>query len=447
MYNTPVFDAINEYNKKGYSQFFMPGHKSGEGIPSLFKLDLTEIDETDNLHIPTGAIAEAQRLLAKAYGAKESFFLVNGSTCGIQAMLAATLSDGDKVLVCRTCHLSLISALTLCGAVPVFFDADFIPEAGVYGGVSPDVVKKVVAENPDAKAVYITSPDYSGFCSDISEICSIAHNSNMYLLVDEAHGAHFGFSKVLPKSAVAYGADMVVQSAHKTLPALTQSAYLHVNNEKLINKTKKALDMLLTLSPSYILMAYMDMARAVAEADGERIFEEIAKNCSEIFDLPFDFAVGYKRKYSVFDVDCTRICVFGDFSEFDFRKYKLVPEMADVCRVVFLPSAGTKAEDFARLREALENARIKKREFLMPPPLSEQIVSPRKAYFAENEQISIDECVGRICGRVVAPYPPGIPVLIPGQLITEDIKEYIKNCRTDVFGGNTEICVCKTGIF
>ena len=443
MYNTPLFDALKQYQKLGYSPFFMPGHKLGEGIPSAFQLDLTELEETDNLHIPSSVIKQAQALLAAAFGAKDSFFLVNGSTSGIQALFLCAFKPGDKVIIPRDCHVSCISAIMLTGIVPVFIEPEFIPSLGLYGGVSPQKIQQAVNEHPDAKAVYLTSPTYYGFCSDLSQICLIAHQNNMIVLVDEAHGAHFQFHDKLPKTALSQGADLCVQSAHKTLPALTQGAYLHSSGTIGRQMIQNALDLLLTSSPSYLLMAYLDIARAVMEKDGKAIWDEIICRCQS---LPLDHlrtAKDFKGSYAISDTDPSRITVFGDFSSFPFADYKIAPEMANQTCAVFLPSAGNGQKDYGALEQLLSDLSDTNIRSFSPPPRSQAVKPLRESFFSEKDTVPLTDSIGRICGSVIAPYPPGIPVLLPGELITKETVQYLQQTKSPLFGIHETITVLK----
>ncbi|MGE4282571.1 MAG: aminotransferase class I/II-fold pyridoxal phosphate-dependent enzyme, partial [Clostridia bacterium] len=234
-YNTPLYDALKAYSKKNMIPFHMPGHKLGAGFPEQFRdsfldIDLTELPDTDDLHAPEGPIEEAQKLAAEAFGARQTFFLVNGSTCGIQTMIAGVCNPGDILIVDRNCHLSVIHSLILCGVIPQYIYPEYISDLDFIGGINPHEVEEALKKHPDAKGVFITCPTYHGICSDIKTIADIVHRYDKMLLVDEAHGAHFCFHPSLPQGALHAGADICVQSAHKTLPALTQSALLHVNS-------------------------------------------------------------------------------------------------------------------------------------------------------------------------------------------------------------------------
>ena len=436
MYNTPLFSAVKRYQKKQISPFFMPGHKLGQGIPSAFQMDLTELEETDNLHIPQGVIKEAQDLAAVCFGAKETFFLVNGSTGGIHAMFLATLSPGDEVIIARNCHVAAISALILCGAKPIFVYPDFIEEAGVYGGLSPKMVEQACKMHPNAKAVYVTSPDYCGFCSDLAAIADATHAHGMKLLVDEAHGCHFVCSDKLPRAALASGADLCVQSAHKTLPALTQSAYLHSAGTVEHEKIRAALDLLLSSSPSYVLMAYLDAARSLLEAHGKEVYETILQENEKIKALPHLFADRFCHTHSIFAVDPSRIAVFGDFSAASFGT--VVPEAANNLFAIFLPSFGSCESDFSALYAFLQAKSEEKKRRFLPPPAAKCMLSPRDCFFAQKDYVPLRQAAGKIAAAAVAPYPPGVPVLIPGEEISEETIAYLSAIKAPLWGADSQ---------
>lgn len=282
-YNTPIYNYLREYAQQDINIFHMPGHKLAKGIPQqlaqdILKLDVTEIEGTDNLHYPEGIIKDAQELAAKAFGADKTFFLVNGSTCGIEAAIMSTCARGQKIIIARDAHKSVVSGLILSGAEPVFVYPEYIYSFGITGEVTAKSIQKSLCQHPDAVAVLITRPNYYGICSDIEEISSIVHAHGKILIVDEAHGAHFVFNSKLPDSALQHGADICIQSAHKTLPAVTQGAYLHVKGNRVdIDRLKLNLGMLQTSSPSYIIMSYLDIARELMEIEGQPKLDNLIK--------------------------------------------------------------------------------------------------------------------------------------------------------------------------
>ncbi|KUK07839.1 MAG: Arginine/lysine/ornithine decarboxylase, partial [Caldanaerobacter subterraneus] len=269
--STPLYDALMEYVKKETVPFHMPGHKQGRVLPkeyieNLAKIDLTEVPGLDNLHNPDGPILEAEKLAAKAFGSKQAFFLVNGSTAGIYAAMYAVLNPTDKVLVMRNSHKSVYNGVVLTQSIPVYLLPEIDYENGIAMGIDVEKLEEVLQKERDVKAVVVTHPNYYGFCSDIEKIVDIVHKYGKILIVDEAHGAHFPFSNNLPKSSIKAGADIVVQSLHKTLTSFTQTSILHLNSDRVdVDRLKYSLSLFQSTSPSYILMSSIDMAREYME--------------------------------------------------------------------------------------------------------------------------------------------------------------------------------------
>ena len=296
--NTPLYTALLELKARNQLSFHMPGHFDGRAMPGfdrLLEIDTTEVPESDNLFLPEGPIKEAQNLAAGFFGARETRFLVNGSSGGILAMVGTAVGGGGKLICDRCCHRSLISALILTGAEPVWLRPEPLDGGRLWGGVDPAGLERAIEENPDAKGVYLTSPNYFGLSGDLKRAAEIAHGHGLPLLADAAHGAHYGLSPLLPPSAVSCGADLAVVSAHKTLPSVTQSAYLHINGD--FPLLDSMLKMYQTSSPSYILMASLDYARALMERDGERLWTDLAAAVAEIFpgqEKPLGRFVKYK---------------------------------------------------------------------------------------------------------------------------------------------------------
>lgn len=278
-WNTPVYSAIKAYTNSRPVPFHMPGHKLGRGIPDAFlseieKLDLTEIPGTDNLHAPTGALREAQRLTAEAFGAKESFFLVNGSTVGLQTAISAVCRHGQRLIVGRDSHRAVIHGMLLSGVQPCYLMPEYSEAFEIHTGYSVKAIENALLDAPDAVGVLITRPNYYGVCSDIREIAKTVHLHNKLLIVDEAHGPHLAFNPRLPESALEAGADLCIQSAHKTLPAFTQGAYLHIGSDRIDrDRIRYFLDLYQTTSPSYIIMAYLDIAREIMQKCGKSMLD------------------------------------------------------------------------------------------------------------------------------------------------------------------------------
>ena len=282
--NAPLFDKLNTYKDSGVYPFHMPGHKMGRGIPlqDAFAMDITEIHGFDNLHQADGIIAEAQKMCAKTFGARESFFLVNGSSCGIIAAIMSTCSDQEPLIVARNSHKSVMDGFVMSGAQPNYVMPQAVEGFDIFGAVSADSIEKACSQHPNAKAVMIVSPTYEGIVSDVERIAAVVHEKNMILIVDAAHGSHMHFHSFFPKTAIECGADIVIESLHKTLPCPTQASVLHVSGQRVdTERLKKCLAMVQTSSPSYVLMASIDWCRAYLDSDGRADFEIYVRHIKE----------------------------------------------------------------------------------------------------------------------------------------------------------------------
>ncbi|MCX7842855.1 MAG: aminotransferase class I/II-fold pyridoxal phosphate-dependent enzyme [Clostridia bacterium] len=457
-WSIPIYDALTKYAAANPLIFHMPGHKLGKGMPSEFLeslhlLDVTEIPGTDNLHFPQGAIKEAQELAAKAFGAEYTFFLVNGSTCGIHAMIMTACGPGDRLIVARDCHKSVIGGMMLAGAEPVYICPEFDGRFNISTAVTEDEIERVLKENPDAKGVLITRPNYHGVCADIQRIAHLVHSCGKILMVDEAHGAHFRFNKKLPVCAMDSGADICVQSAHKTLPAFTQSAYLHVKSSKIdIDRLKMNLSLLQTTSPSYILMSSLDIARAIMENAGDKLLEKLL-GLVDCFEKSLSGIEGYfllnKSLLGAFHHDRTRLVInVANTGLTGFEAEKLLRrefntqvEMSDLCNIVCIATIADSAESFDRLLYGLGEiaSKFKQQSKLTDIYIGEPDIPPRKielkdVSYIKAELVMLERATGRVSLQMVTPYPPGIPVLCPGEVISGDAVEYIRSIRA--MGGN-----------
>lgn len=459
-YNTPIYNYLREYAGQNINIFHMPGHKLSRGkipleIPEeltkdVLQLDVTEIEGTDNLHYPEGIIKEAQELAARAFGADRTFFLVNGSTCGIQAAIMSVCGRGQKIIIGRDAHKSVVSGLILSGAEPVFVYPEYNDEFGIAGEINPGSIDKALQENPDATSVLITRPNYYGICSDIEEIVKVVHSYNKILIVDEAHGAHLAFSQLLPAPALRSGADICIQSAHKTLPALTQGAYLHTKGNRVdIDRLKFNLAMLQTSSPSYIIMSYLDIAREIMETEGSLKLAELIENVEY-----FKQEIEKDNKCKVLSSqnlgkkvlhDATRIVInvrsmgiSGYEAEKVLRdKLKTQVEMADYENLVLIATIADNREHFKELLDAMKvltNMFFSTRKGIKTDRYNLEdlkhrcsYISASDAYQAQKEQVPLLESGGRICANIITPYPPGIPLIYPGEIIDSRFIDYITN--------------------
>lgn len=443
---TPIIDMLKSFRERKPEYFCIPSHHMGTGAGGAFKdiagdvlaYDITETPLTDDLHEPEGAIKEAEELAAELFGAKRTFFLVNGTTCANEAMLTAAAHEGEKVLVARNCHKSVLMGLIISGAEPVFIEPEKCSEFGTYGSLSPEKAQRAFEENPGIRALMLTSPTYHGIASDLEKLAEICHRHNALLLVDEAHGAHFNFSDRLPKTALLSGADMAAQSIHKTLGSMTQSSMLHVNGGD-INRVDEALKIVQSTSPSYILMASLDGARHSMAVNGKGLVSNMVDTAEYIRERLnrlgnvrcLDTADGK----NVFALDRARL-VFSieGISGFELadrllHEYSICTEMADSRSVIAVIGHADTKRSADRLIEAVkkisaEAAPAPELPFRFPdiPPMA---AVPRKAFFAESERIDFKKAVGMVSAEMIAPYPPGIPVIYPGEIITEDIHSFI----------------------
>ncbi len=483
-YDLPIYDYLRKYAEEVCQVFHMPGHKLGRGIPAelsqnLLQLDVTEVEGTDNLHFPEGIIMEAQHQAAKAFGADATYFLVNGSSCGVQAAIMSVCARGQKIIVGRDSHKSVVSGLVLSGAEPVFVYPEFNEEFSIPSEVTAESIEKALGANPDACAVLITRPNYYGICSDIEKISSLVHAHGKILIVDEAHGAHFAFNDRLPEPALKHGADICIQSAHKTLPAVTQGAYLHVKGHR-VDQERLAVNlaMLQTSSPSYIIMAYLDIARAIMVNEGKEKLETL-------IDINEQF-IGLLEKNRIYKVlssknmginviqDPTRLVInvsglgiSGYQTERILReKYRIQVEMADFENIVMITTVADTRENLQDVYQALSelaaisadtghsSGGLALRSLIQERYVEREnksILSPCEAYAAGKEELELELCEGRICAETITPYPPGIPFLYPGEIIVASGIEYIRSIlaaggRVNGVGNKNTLRVIKEGL-
>ncbi|SHE87963.1 arginine decarboxylase [Caldanaerobius fijiensis DSM 17918] len=457
----PLLEALEGYIAEGVVPMHMPGHKQGRGFIKLdvngggrpgsssfehiIEMDLTEIPGLDNLHYPEGPIKKAEELAAQAFGADRTFFIVNGSTAGVYAMMLGVLDPDDRVIVMRNSHRSVYNAMILGGIRPYYLLPSYCKEYGVAMGVTAQDVIYAMDRCPEARAVVITSPNYYGYCLDIKSIAEEVHKRGKLLLVDEAHGAHLHFSKRLPADALAQGADMVVQSAHKTLCAFTQTAYLHVKSDNVnIERVREALRLVQSTSPSYMLMASLDYARALMEGQGksmlERAIDMSIKLRRQLRDAgvvcPGDEMIG---RYGIAGFDATKLIInmsHWGYSGYDIERilrqeYKVQLEMSDPYNGLAMITLADDQSTVGVLEKALMDMakKLHKRGRLSVedvdislPPMA---LTPRQAYYSPKAEVPLNEAEGMICGGFIVPYPPGIPVLCPGEIITKEVIKLI----------------------
>ncbi|XP_052108299.1 uncharacterized protein LOC107458699 isoform X2 [Arachis duranensis] len=467
----PLVSALKASAELNTASFHFPGHNRGHAAPdSLIQLigirpylhDLPELPELDNLFCPEGPILEAQTEASKLFGSSETWFLVGGTTCGIQAAILATCSPGDFLILPRNCHLSVISAMVLSGAVPKYIIPDYKNDWEIAGGVTPlqmllqvlKVIQELEREGKKPAAVFITSPTYHGICCSLSEISELCHSHKIPLIVDEAHGAHLGFHSELPNSALQQGADLTVQSTHKVLCSLTQSSMLHMSGS-IVDKEKisRCLQTLQTTSPSYLLLASLDAARAQLSESLASVFNQAIKLANEtkclLKHIP-GISVLENSSFPTFPgIDPLRLTVgFWELGlsgyeadEILYRDFRIVCELVGSKSITYAVNLGTCRDHVQRLILGIKHlaatyAHIHQPEETMVTghaPFDDIVMRliPRDAFFASKRKVSIKDCVGEISGDLVCPYPPGIPVLIPGEVITESAVDYLIRVRSN----------------
>jgi arginine decarboxylase len=466
-HRTPYFQALLDYVDAGVLPFHTPGHIQGTGMDLAFRefvgdnicaIDLTPMPGIDDLLQPTESIKEAQQLAAAAWGADNTFFLINGSTSGNQCMMMAAVNPGEKIAVPRNSHKSMLGGLVMSGAEPVYMRPEVDAELRMDHCVTPETVAATLREHPEIVAVYLVSPTYYGVAADLQSIERIAHDAGKLLLVDEAWGPHFHFHAALPISATAAGADLCINSTHKMLSAFSQCAMLHQKGPRVrLDRLKAVLKMFLSTSPNLPMVASLDVARKQMATEGAALLSrtiELAQETRERLNaIPGIYCFGeeLQGRAGIFDLDPTKITVtvkgLGytgyEASEILRRRYNIQVELADLFNIVALFTIGTTRDAAQRLVDALGELargereldmfapsgileqRLKRGTFHLPavPPMR---MRPREAFLADTELVKFRESKGRICAETITPYPPGIPVIAPGEELTPDIIDYLR---------------------
>ncbi|MBX3167145.1 MAG: aminotransferase class I/II-fold pyridoxal phosphate-dependent enzyme [Candidatus Eremiobacteraeota bacterium] len=435
----PYFDSLVSYVEAGVLSFHMPGHQQGAGAPGEFvdligqgalRADITQVQGMDDIHRPFDGCLRAHQLAAQAYGSERCYFLVNGSTCGNQAMLLASLDPGEVVLVPRNAHSSTVGGLLLSEARPVYYQPPFDAEMGVFHVASPDSVLAVMERNPGARALFLTSPSYYGAAADVDALVALARQRDMLVLVDEAWGAHLAFHPRLPRSAVWAGADLVVQSSHKLVCGLSQAAMLHANGQRVDRaRLESVLRLLQTTSPSCLLVASLDTARRQLAQEGRALLDQVLGLADQArAGLEAVGATVWARRPGVHDWDDSRLVFrLPGFSGYEVerrlrREHNIQLEMSDSHNLVALITPGHTRQSIDRLLTAVSRLAGQAPEKLPDgrrphlPELPESRLSLKQAFLARWESVPLSKAAGRICVDTVCPYPPGIPWLLPGEV-------------------------------
>jgi lysine decarboxylase len=451
-HNAPIYEALSKHKKNRVVPFDVPGHKGGRGNPELteflgidcLKVDVNSMKPLDNLIHPVSVIKAAEELAAEAFGADAAFFMVNGTTAAVQAMIMSTCKAGDEIIMPRNVHRSSINALVVCGAVPVYVNPGVNHQLGIPLGMAVEEIERAMKEHPKAKAILVNNPTYYGVCSNLKEIVRLAHNNGMKVLVDEAHGAHFYFGENLPVSAMAAGADMAAVSMHKTGGSLTQSSFLLCKNDIDPGYVRQIINLTQTTSGSYLLLSSLDLARKNMVLNGKEIITktlelaEYARNEINKIGGYYAFSRELINGDTIYDFDRSKMSVntgaigLAGIEVYDLLRdeYDIQIEFGDIGNILAMITAGDRAFEIERLISALSEIKrlygrdrvgLLTHEYIDP----EVALTPQKAFYSDKKSLPLKECVGHISGEFVMCYPPGIPILAPGERITGEIIDYI----------------------
>ena len=454
--DAPIYEALRKFRRMRVVPFDVPGHKRGRGNMELteflgedcMNVDVNSMKPLDNLCHPVSVIRDAEDLAAQAFGAANAFFMVGGTTSAVQSMIMYACKEGDKIIMPRNVHRSAINAMILTGAVPVYVDPDVNHQLGIALGMSVSQVEKAIEENPDAKAVLVNNPTYYGVCSDLRRITELAHSHGMLVLADEAHGTHFYFGDDFPVPAMAAGADISSASMHKSGGSLTQSSFLLMGKDINADYMRQIVNLTQTTSASYLLLSSLDISRKRLALSGREIFAktvEMAQYAREEINSIggyYAFSSELINGDSIYDFDVSKLSVhtlpigLAGIEVYDLLRdeYDIQIEFGDIGNILAYVSVGDRTRDIERLISAMSE--IKRRfgksgtgmltQEYINPVVAEP---PRKAFYAKKRSLTLDEAAGNVCTEFVMCYPPGIPILAPGELITPEIIEYIKYAK------------------
>lgn len=452
----PIYEALEQFRRMRVVPFDVPGHKHGRGNPELtdflgqkcVEIDVNSMKPLDNLCHPISVIREAEQLAAEAFGAAHALLMVNGTTGSVQSMILSVCKRGDEIILPRNVHRSVINALVLCGAVPVYVNPEVDQHLGISLGMKREQVQKAITEHPKAVAILVNNPTYYGICSDIGAIVKMAHDAGMYCLADEAHGTHFYFGKNMPVSAMAAGADMSAVSMHKSGGSLTQSSFLLIGENVSERHVRQIVNLTQTTSGSYLLMSSLDISRRNLALRGKEVFAKVTDMAEyareEINAIGGYYAFGKEliNGNSIYDFDPTKLSVhtrdigLAGIEVYDILRdeYDIQIEFGDIGNILAYLSIGDRPQELERLVSALAEIRrryqrdsggLLSQEYIDP----EVVSSPQEAFYAKKQSLPLQESVGRVCCEFVMCYPPGIPVLAPGERITLEILNYIEYAK------------------
>lgn len=452
----PIYEALQQFRQMRVVPFDVPGHKRGRGNPELtaflgeqcVSIDVNSMKPLDNLCHPVSVIKEAEELAADAFGASHAFLMVGGTTSSVQTMILSTCKRDDKIILPRNVHRSVINALVLCGAIPIYVNPEVDLKLGISLGMKREQVEKAIKENPDAVAVLVNNPTYYGICSDLEAIVDMAHKAGMYCLVDEAHGTHFYFGDNMPVSAMAAGADMASVSMHKSGGSLTQSSLLLTGPNIQEGHVRQIINLTQTTSGSYLLMSSLDISRRNLARRGKEIFAKVVEMADyareEINAIGGYYAFGREliNNDSIYDFDSTKLSVhtrdigLAGIEVYDLLRdeYDIQIEFGDIGNILAYLSIGDRMQELERLVSALAEIRrryqktsygLLSQEYLPP----EVVMSPQKAFYSKKKSLLLKDSIGKVCSEFIMCYPPGIPILAPGERVTDEIIQYIEYAK------------------
>lgn len=452
----PIYEALERFKKMRVVPFDVPGHKRGRGNPELtallgencVQMDVNSMKPLDNLCHPISVIRDAEVLAAEAFHAAHAFLMVGGTTSAVQSMILSVVKRGEKIILPRNVHRSVMGALVLCGAIPIYVNPACDEKLGIPLGMSVSDVKKAIEKHPDAKSVLVNNPTYYGICSDLRSIVKLAHEHNMLCLADEAHGTHFYFGENLPVSAMDAGADMAAVSMHKSGGSLTQSSLLLAGPAMTEGHIRQIINLTQTTSGSYLLLSSLDISRRNLALRGKESFARVV-DLAEYARAEINAIGGYYAYSkelingdSIFDFDVTKLSVntlnigLAGIEVYDLLRdeYDIQIEFGDLGNILAYISIGDRIREIERLVSALYEVRRRfsksKSDLMSHEYIDPQVaVSPQDAFYADKESLPIRETEGRVCSEFVMCYPPGIPILAPGERITKEILDYIEYAK------------------
>lgn len=453
--SAPIYQKLLQMYRENNYPLHMPGHKRNKAFfaPEVFNLDFTEVGENDNLHHPDGIIMEAEREFARLMGCDLCKMLVNGGSSGVIAALTASVGENKYVLAASNCHKSVINGMVISGSIPVYIQPQISP-IGIVGGILPSTVQEAFDLYPQIRAAIITSPSYEGFTSNIAAIADIVHKHNALLIVDETHGAHFPFHKDFPCPAIRQGADITIESWHKTLPALNQSALLCVNSKRVdIQRVLSCFSLVTTTSPSYIMLSQMDYARDML-CKNSNFFDQYVNTLLEarerLSSLGCTQLVSLKGNYGVYDEDISKLVLayhssMGGTQAADIFKsrYGFQVELAAPHHIIAMTSVADDSQrlmEFAQAAAEIDSSLVPKKimgNYSCTNGVTKPEITPRQTFYADTVVCPLSDAEGKISAAALTPYPPDVPIILPGEKITRQkimlTEEYI-NAGIDVIG-------------